>query len=224
MAIVRAQVIFQGKSNKPEDVFVNTYHFNTQGTTTADFEVCRDHLIELYNVAGPLAGSRALAMDLSNVILRTANSARIKLYVIPPGPPPAPPAPYNPPAADYTWTLGASGASTGVELPAEMAICASFYALVNRPRYRGRVYLGPWQIGVSQDEAVTDRANVLTAIRTGIASTFGRLVNKGANTSNLAVYSRADGTARVVTNGWVDDAWDVQRRRGQDATVRTLFP
>jgi hypothetical protein len=41
-------------------------------------------------------------------------------------------------------------------------------------------------------------------------------------TWSLAVYSVADAVAREVTNGWVDNAWDTQRRRGIDATARTL--
>ena len=38
-----------------------------------------------------------------------------------------------------------------------------------------------------------------------------------------AVWSRHDALARAVVGGWCDDAWDVQRRRGEVAVVRTTF-
>jgi len=214
MANLRAQVVFQGKSNKPEDVFVNTYHFSSASTGQAAAEVVRDHLVELYNVAAPAPGSGALALSLSNVISRAANASKIKVYDLADVQPRIP--------IQFSWTLGPSESATAIELPAEVAICASLYSEFNRPRFRGRVYLGPW-LSIQEDEPTTDRSRPPAVIRQRIASTFRRLIDKGANTQNLAIWSTVDQQMRVVTSGWVDDAWDIQRRRGQDAAIRTLI-
>jgi hypothetical protein len=47
------------------------------------------------------------------------------------------------------------------------------------------------------------------------------LVNDTA--TNWAVYSRRDNAGYLVSNGWVDDAFDIQRRRGVSALVRSLW-
>ena len=36
--------------------------------------------------------------------------------------------------------------------------------------------------------------------------------------------SRVAANTHVVTNGWVDNAFDTQRRRGEEADQRLLFP
>jgi hypothetical protein len=38
-----------------------------------------------------------------------------------------------------------------------------------------------------------------------------------------SVWSEANQTASPVRDGWVDDAWDTQRRRGLDSSARTTF-
>jgi hypothetical protein len=211
---MRAQVVLQGKSGKPEDVFVNTYHFVATSGGIGDAGVIRDHLVELYNVVPPGAGLRAIASDLSNVCLRTANASKVKVYNL------ADPMPRIP--FSFDWTLGPSLAATGIELPAELAVCVSYYATLNRPRMRGRAYIGPW-VSVQEDVGTTERSRPPAVIRDSLAATFKRLIDKPAEVVQLAVYSTVDSVARVVTNGWVDDAWDIQRRRGQDAETRTLF-
>jgi hypothetical protein len=37
------------------------------------------------------------------------------------------------------------------------------------------------------------------------------------------VYSPTDDAYHEVANGWVDNAWDTQRRRGYKPTSRTTF-
>lgn len=218
MAVLRAQTVLQGKSNKPEDVFVNTWHFDSASTGPAAAAVVRDHLVEFFNTAttGTPSGA-AIAGAISNVVSRAANACKVKVYDL------ADPEPRIP--IEFAWTMGANEGGTVAELPAEVALCASFYAGVNRPRTRGRVYLGPWSIGYTVDDTVlADRAIPTVDLRNRIAGALKRLIAKPANTQNLAVYSTVDNVARIVTNGWVDDAWDTQRRRGQAATARVLVP
>lgn len=213
---LRVQNIFQGKSNKPEDVFVNTFHFDTAGATNADVNVAFDHVVEFFNVLPGAAPNVKLSDRIGNVVSRNVDACLLKAYNL------DDPAPRFP-LLTRRWTLLPGASTTAIDLPAELAVCASFYALQNRPRYRGRLYLGPWTVD-SLSEGTEDRAKVGDSLRLSIAAALSRLITKGANTSNLAVFSTVDNAMRVATAGWVDDAWDIQRRRGQDATSRTLVP
>lgn len=215
MPTMRAQVVLQGTSNKPEDVFVNTFHFLTTAGGIGDATAIKDALVELYNTVPPGTGLRALCADITQFVSRAANASKVKVYNL------ADPKPRIP--FTFDWQLGASLNSTAMEMPAEVAICASFYATLNRPRYRGRVYFGPWTLGISDDDGTTNRAKPSVVLRDSVAATMKRLVDKPNEVFELAVYSTVDAIARKVTNGWVDDAWDVQRRRGQDAANRTVW-
>jgi len=214
MPTLKAQVVFQGTSNKPEDVFVNTFHFTT---TLADFgtkEEIKNALVEMYNVTPPGSGNRALALDMSNFVSRTANASFVKVYNLADAQPRIP--------TIFPWTLAAASGAA-VDFPAEVAICVSYYAQVNQPRFRGRVFFGPWLAGVGVDDGTTNRAMPSAVLRDSVAQTIKRLVDKPNESYQLAVYSTVDNVARPVTAGWVDDAWDIQRRRGQDAANRTLW-
>jgi hypothetical protein len=48
-------------------------------------------------------------------------------------------------------------------------------------------------------------------------------VNALAGNNDWCVWSVADQIAVPVANGWIDNAFDVQRRRGVDYTSRTLW-
>jgi hypothetical protein len=38
------------------------------------------------------------------------------------------------------------------------------------------------------------------------------------------VWSKVDGVVRPIVGGWIDDDFDVQRRRGTDAQGRVVWP
>lgn len=229
MADLRAQVILPGLSNKPEDVFVNTFHFSSQTADGAAFDVIKAHLAELYNVGGLGPSGNAtpgLAHYMSRTIKRDADAVLIKIFNL------ADPEPRMPVERRFTLAA-AAGDGTTLELPAEVALCGSFYALQNRPRLRGRVYFGPFHALALQD-ATNERGRPAQLLVESAVVALKRLITKPANTQNLAVRGKADGepigdtvlpqrVLRVATAGWVDDAFDTQRRRGQDAMTRTTF-
>jgi hypothetical protein len=110
-------------------------------------------------------------------------------------------------------TLG--GAS--VAGPHEVALCLSYYSGRNLPRTRGRIYLGPFQgsiVAVATPNAVT--ISDLITLGTSIHAAFAALGG------SWAIHSVKDNTFLPITNTWVDNAWDTQRRRGMKATSRTL--
>lgn len=49
----------------------------------------------------------------------------------------------RPPAFSALWGNTAPGDTGASSLPEEIALCLSFYSFLNRPRQRGRIYLGP---------------------------------------------------------------------------------
>jgi len=116
------------------------------------------------------------------------------------------------PVGDATRNVGAAPLSSGVR---EAAVCLSFYADQNRPRKRGRLYIPATLLG-----NVTAAARPSGPARQLVADLVPIFANLGGANVDWVVFSRADNTARKVTNWWVDDAWDIQRSRGLRTTAR----
>lgn len=228
---LRAIVTMPFLSGKPEDVAVNVLHFSSASWDEGAANVIRDHIVELYNVTPPNGPSNNALMPvaglLSNALSRTANACSIKVYNLADEMPRVP--------ITRLWTLGPSLFGTDKELPAEVALCCSIYAQVNRPRTRGRIYFGPFAMTASDDDATTQRSRPSLTTRETVGGAVKRLMSKAGNTQSLAIYTRGrytvnkvpqapvPGLAQPATHGWVDDAWDTQRRRGQKATLRYAF-
>jgi hypothetical protein len=112
-------------------------------------------------------------------------------------------------------------------LPPELAICVSFRAAlasgVNAARRRGRVYIGP--LSDNAREGGGD-PQVASAARIALAQDADDLLTASNASADWSwgVYSRTDGILRPVVAGWVDDAFDVQRRRGLEPTTRSTYP
>jgi hypothetical protein len=98
----------------------------------------------------------------------------------------------------------------------ELALCLSGYHNQNRPRQRGRLYIPVCFTGQGASGAVASGA-----LRTKVAELVPLFTNLGGIDVDWGVYSRVDNTFRKYTHWFVDDAWDVQRRRGSRATART---
>lgn len=128
----------------------------------------------------------------------------------------------NYPFDEDTWNLTA--APSGTAIPDELAVCLSFQgaraAGAPQSRRRGRIYMGP------HNTAALTANRPLTALQTNLANyalTLKNAVTAAGAGFEWGIWSNADSHLVVVTNGWVDNAWDVQRRRGVDATTRTVW-
>jgi hypothetical protein len=123
-------------------------------------------------------------------------------------------------------------------LPTECAICLSFQALplsgVNQQRRRGRLFLGPLDQGVSSTAAgvvkVTDTAlGTITVAANGVRTTGDTETWQWSvfspTTAGIPPWSELDlsNATSDVDNGWADNAFDTQRRRGTAATSRQTF-
>jgi hypothetical protein len=122
-------------------------------------------------------------------------------------------------------TMDLASAPSGAPLPHEVAIVLSFHAQptsgIPMSRLRGRVYLGPITTAMSDTDARLSSANQ------GAIASAGedlQIASLAATTWKWVVWSTVDEASTIVIGGWVDNAFDTQRRRGRDTTERVTWP
>lgn len=218
MTLYRAMTILQGESNLPEDRFVNTWHFSRPdsiGKVTADMDLIAARLIEFFEDDVAPTNRSVVSYIPASVI---TNALEIRIYDL------AEAEPRQPTMYDAAVTPGAT-----VALPTEVACCVSYYAERNIPGQRGRVYIGPLSTETGVDTDLGRGLRPADAFVNTLNAAAGRLAAYnivGANLVDWVVYSRRAGDAggaRPITGGWVDNAYDTQRRRGTAPTTRALF-
>lgn len=189
------QINMGGDSGLARDYAVNTLYF--------DIDVIEPGSSPAWNT---------LCQDLINIwqarwLSATAREIRCRAYNMDEPEPRAP-------VGDVVENVGAYPVSTG---PREIALCLSFRGDPPiTPRRRGRVFL---PIYVSSFTAGTPRPN--QAIQTAALAIADDLAGLGGLNVDWVINSTG-GTERVaVKHAWVDDEWDVQRRRGFRSTTRT---
>lgn len=222
--VVRAQVVLHGRSGKPEDRFVNTFGFRaTDGVSEISethYDAIAAALQELYTVDAPVGGY-SLAELLSGTAISDTKPADVRMYDL--GQPAGDPTAGIPPRVVHLRSFALPALSPSATLPNEIALVGSFYADRNLPRYRGRIYWGPLLGGTNVSLASTVQADVVptgTAIDV-LQSALKRLAQNA--TVDWCVISQKDAQARSVLAGWVDNRFDVQRRRGTAASARTAW-
>lgn len=213
MPIIRAQVTIPYDSNLPEDVVVNTFHFNVTTANQTAHDVIAAMLADFYGTV-PEGAAGAISAFLS-ANLNSAN-ASIRTYDLSQAEPRQPIDVTNP---GWTW------AGAGAFLPEELAVCLSFQAVgvsgEPQARRRGRVYIGP--LGQNALETTGNRPEQDFIDRL-VAAAQTLKDESITNAARWVVYSEAaGGVGYNVDNGWCDNAFDVQRRRGVAATSRTLW-
>lgn len=132
------------------------------------------------------------------------------------------------------------GSAGSIGMPEEVAVCLSYYTDRNVASKRGRLYIGPLNIGAldgiansparpkaAMTSAMQDGGTRLIAIGPPAASsTFVTNTLSGAGSAAgtaWALYSPKLGTFAAVEHGWIDDEWDGQSRRRVEASGRVLF-
>lgn len=217
--LCRAQVTIPRDTGIAEDNVVNTFYFdcNDTGIGTA-------HSINNTTILSMLTTFyNAIDQYLSPVV---GPSATVKLYDMRDATPRVP---------TGTGTIALTpGAGSG--LPEEVALCLSFSGDIqsgdNPRRLRGRVYLGPLDSGngIITNGAYRPASSMLTAIANAASAMAATHQNSQNEDVNWAIYSRAldnegslDDAFNDVTNGWVDNSYDTQRRRGPKPSAKTLW-
>ncbi len=186
------QVCLRNINGLPEDVAINTLHFDAGGTD----EGLADAVFAAYQ---PL--KQILSADYPNMT--------IKVYS--PGVNAAGPQFQK----DYAFPGG------GNPGPQEVALCLSYATVDNpdasTPRRRGRIYVGPLgtnAMGAKRPDSVI-RDYILDfgerLAQVGFASQ-----------TTWHMYSKTDNVYTKIESIWCDDAYDTQRRRGLAPTLREV--
>lgn len=206
MAELRAQVILHTVNNLAADYVTNSWAVSPAGTVAdADIQEYTDAFKDFYD-------------DLSGILGEpiAQNGHQIKWYDL------MTPVPPNYPLTTDTFNL--ASAPTGNPLPSEVAICLSFQgARVSgfpQRRRRGRIYIGPLNQNINS--AGRPSSGAISTIASAAATLTSNL--KACSVpGTLGVWSHVDSLLVPVEDGWVDNSFDTQRRRGIVSTSRNTW-
>jgi hypothetical protein len=217
MSLLLAQIIFPNKNGLPEDASINTLHFGTSGPGVDDAQIplINAAILDFYNAPN------AVGTRISDAFALCVNSpaTTVKWFRLNDAPPRAPLATLPLVLAD----------SNGASQPGEVALTLSFQAAqvsgVSQARKKNRIFLGPLDNGMISVD-VASNATVGLSIRNAALDAMQRLWTASAAAADWSwvTYSPTLGIINgvfPVDNGWVDNAFDTQRRRGLKATVRS---
>ena len=214
------QFILHGVSNMPEDRYVTTWHFISSdagvGIVWEDtFQAAALRVHQFFQGCQGLLSTLAIGTGFQIPTVLGYN------------PDDAKPRPRH-----VKLPLGEVSGGSGLQgLPNEVAACVSFYDN-NVAGQRGRIYFGPLASS-AMNQTVPGDAQLAVAARNTLSTQAGLLRDKNTNAARWAVksVSRKDGSItaddpvyRTVKSGWVDNAFDTQRRRGVKPTERHVFP
>lgn len=214
MGSYHVQVAVPAKSGIASDAVVNTWCVSASYTSPqAGLEDFADNLKDFYEVN----------LSSRSTMYKWVNT-RIKIYKT------ADPKPRVP---VFDELLGLSDAQSNNTLPTELACCLSFQADklsgAKQARRRGRVYLGPFGVNVVDQSEGRPTTAWIDATKTAALAllTASETNGHGWKWCVLSPTSGLDPDGGItcwpVTNGWLDNAIDVQRRRGLTPTARTMF-
>jgi hypothetical protein len=199
MATHKYVVALGADSSLARDYMVNTlyfHHLDSGGVLNVDLGAMADTVCGAYQAM--ITGAATATREI-----------RCKVYDVTA-------AAEHPPLAEAVRNAGAFPASQYMR---EIAVCLSFKADgTPARRRRGRIYVpltvalsGTVSMGIRPPAAVRDR---LIALADAFAAAGGADVS-------WRVRSQADQDDYQVVRSWVDDEYDVQRRRGFRPTTRT---
>jgi hypothetical protein len=204
----QVQVELRTQTGIPADNIINTFAFQWVGSGAPDFETLVLLIDAFYDELGTDV--------FSNVLAIATDSHQVKIYDL------TDPSPRPPVHVGYFSQSGGTN-----PLPAEVAICASFQGIQEaghpQARRRGRIFIGPLrQATVATGSDGYPR--ISTSARTALATACTDL-QANASMSDWAwcVWSRSDDELYIVNNGWIEDEFDTQRRRGPGPLTRTTW-
>jgi len=204
----KAMVKLQKTSLNPEDVIINTFWFGGPGAGT-EAQMMTD-------ITTALGTFYQLVDQYFSSNIQT-NGNTVTFYDMADGTPRVP----------VGITTLANLTCDTTALPDEVALCLSFQgdrvSGIPQARLRGRVFLGPLGRAALGAAGLGDRP--VAAARTAWANAGDGLLAASAAATNWewGVFSQDYNIFTPITNGWVDDAFDTQRRRGLRPINRTVW-
>lgn len=222
-----AVVTLRRTSGITDDDINNVFTF-VDSAATSDSDVANTlttRLTNFYNVINSAAGK--VTDYLSEALSRAAGN-RIDYYFTDDF---SGATPLGSPVETRSWVLASGSASTPI--PSEVCAVVSFHGNLTdiperdgstRPasRRRGRVFIGPLEQTALVENAVTHEAELNPTCINVLKGAATDLMNLNDHLA-WCVWSKADAAQHPVVGGYVDNAFDTQRRRGNKATTRSLF-
>lgn len=194
---IRSQIAFQVDSMLPRDVHTITPCFRHQNVLPTDDVNWQTLCDDLHNGIKTWLGGAGSLRQMTT-----------KLYEIVP--------PSNDVNRPRATKQDNAGAFSPTSYPGEVCCCLSFYGGSNNPWNRGRLYIPVWMYSGA---APTKRPN--SSDRTQIGTLVPIFAGLGGVNVDWIVWSKSRSSATKVTNWFVDDEYDTQRRRGLRPTART---
>lgn len=209
MALYNAQVELTMASGVTADYVTNTWHFDIGFGGS-------DPLIDVLLDASD--GLNQFYLDIQNrltaAIATTGNT--ITWYRM------SDPKPRIP---VLTYSMSTFTSLTGGTLPPELCLCLSSRAApeagIIASSLRNRVYIGPFASGGTILNVTDGRPTSL--LLEDIADAADALLDFTTTTDGTVewvIHSPTLGIERPITTVWVDNEWDIQRRRGRESTDR----
>jgi hypothetical protein len=239
---ILAVVTIPTKTDDPADNVQNTFTIDTpilgSDLTQAEELAINGAFSAFYNVS-PTGGTGALAVNMSSILDTTALACRLDLYEL------TGHLDGSPHGSPFSSTLfGLNPVQGASPMPSEMAICVTLEGSgraeapveapdsgdegiqIDRPKQRrtGRIYFGPLSTNaMTSTSGVVCRpaAALLTNLRLAVQTLDNALDLAASGIFGLGIWSRADAIVYPIDAVSTDDAFDVQRRRGERPTART---
>lgn len=199
------------------DNVVNTFHVADLGTG-GTFPDIVARVWDFYT-ATTGGNTFTMASHISAAMSRATNAVKLAVYALP-----ATPGPTGPPVYVELETLPAAQSATG--LPDEVCLVISSHGDLDGTdadrRKRGRLYLGPLDTNGTNQGTFPIRPGDL--FRSDATKAIKQMAaNLAADGWQWVVFSRMNWAGYGVVGGWVDNAFDTQRRRGPDPTVKDFY-
>lgn len=208
------QQVIPHRNLMPADAVVNTFHF-TGLDDTGDMISAIIGRLNAFWTDVPAGPSNALNTFMSGEL--NLPGTRIKVYDLSDPKPRAP-------IADESLGLSQGTPVNTQNLPSEVALCSSYRGPLESgqspARRRGRIYIGPLNVGAAAGTGTTI-SRPSAAFRATVAAASRDLAEASTLGCAWAVWSGVNEGMTIIEYGWVDDAFDTQRRRGAAATTRS---
>lgn len=216
MSVYRTVARFGMDTGNPADDIVNVMHWMdiddvTEADSSADRDAIRTRLQTFYNAFDEYLSPRLSGAWSVAFYSMFDASPRV-------------------PIVEYAMT-GLTLSGTASSLPAELSSCLSFRAAlgsgINMARRRGRIFLPP--LNTDALENTNNATRPASAFRTAVLAASDDLARDATETTpSLCIYSPTTDATEVLgasvfpaVHAWMDDAFDVIRKRGAPPTTRT---
>lgn len=204
---IRALISHENVSGDPKDRSINVMHFRV--------ETGSDVITEAALIATALGTMFKTAMDVWHSNQTPTTGHTVKWYRL---------SDPKPRQSFLVSNLSAYAVGPASTLPQEVCLCMSFKAAYQsgyrQASQRGRIYFGPYATNANVFAGVPD-VNVIDSAKSAGIGFLAASTAAGGWT--WVIWSVKHDRSFDVVNGWVDNAWDTQRRRGRVAVTRNPF-